>query len=121
MALYKEYSTVKERYLHFQIKWLQHCSYFLVTYNSTLSDLYLLPRNPAADQVVTVVTTRSLLHQLWPKHKVNKINAKSFLILLCSSVFNELLTKCHSVIQPKNEIGGVDRMKMSTIGLEVLP
>ena len=46
MALYKECSTVKERYLHFQIKRLQHCSYYLVTNNSTLSDLGLLPQDP---------------------------------------------------------------------------
>ena len=30
VALYKDCSTVKERYLHFQIKWLQYCSYFLL-------------------------------------------------------------------------------------------
>ena len=42
VALYKECSTIKERYLHFQIKWLQYCSYFLVTNNSALSDLALL-------------------------------------------------------------------------------
>ena len=105
VALYKECSTVKERYLHFQIKWQQYCSYFLVANNSTLSDLGLLPQDSAADQVVT---TRSLLHQLWLKHKVKSTDAKTFLILLCSSVFNELLTKCHSLIQPENEVGGVD-------------
>lgn len=71
-----------------------------------LSDLGLLPQDAAADQVVT---TRSLLHQLWLKHKVKTTDAKTFLILLCSSVFNELLNKCHSLIQPENEVGGVDK------------
>ena len=105
VALYKECSTIKERYLHFQIKWQQYCSYFLVTNNSELSNLGLLPQDPAAEKVVK---TRALLHQLWLKHKLNKSDGKTFLILLCSSVFNEFLIQCHSVIQPENEVCDLD-------------
>ena len=50
VALYKECSSIKEKYWHFQVKWLQNCSCFLVTNNSALPNLALLPQNPAADK-----------------------------------------------------------------------
>ena len=84
---------------------IQYCSYFLVTDNSELSSFTLLPQDPAAEKVVEL---QSLLHQLWLKHKLNKSDAKTFLILCYSSVFNELLSQCHSVIQPENEVCSSD-------------
>ena len=49
-----------------------------------------------------MVAIRLLLHQLYAKFGLQKDDAKAFLILLSSCIFNELLSQCHSVVQPSN-------------------
>ena len=44
VRIYNECSTLKERYLQFQLRWHSYCSYFLVTKNKELSDIGLHPQ-----------------------------------------------------------------------------
>ena len=52
-VLYDECSTIKDRYLQFQLKWHKHCSLFLVEKNLQLSLLDLHPEDPLAEKVVS--------------------------------------------------------------------
>ena len=54
IRLYEECSTLKERYLQFQLQWHAYCSYFLVTKNCELSEIGLHPSDPLAVKVVAV-------------------------------------------------------------------
>lgn len=59
----------------------------------------LLPQDPVPEKVVAICLQ---LHQLYAKFGLQKDDAKAFLILLSSCIFNELLSQCHSVVQPKS-------------------
>lgn len=54
MRLYKEYLTAADKYLKFQVKWHQHCSYYLIEYNHELSLVGLHLSDPIAVDVVHV-------------------------------------------------------------------
>ena len=75
LRLYEECSTLKERYLQFQLKWHSHCSYFLVLKNSELTDIGLHPSDPLA---VKGVTVRSEWHKVCSSYSVNSDTAKTF-------------------------------------------
>ena len=101
LRLYEECSTLKERYLQFQLKWHSHCSYFLVLKNSELTDIGLHPSDPLA---VKVVTVRSEWHKVCSSYSVNSDTAKTFLISYFSATYNELLQQCQNVIKPAEPI-----------------
>ena len=61
----------------------------------------LLPQDPVAQKITT---TRVLLNQVWIKYKVTESDVKSFMILLCSCVFNKLLSLCHAMIERESEV-----------------
>ena len=99
VMLYEEcaaISAVSDRYLQFQLKWHHHCSYFLVDCNRELSMIGLHPSDPIA---VDVVSVRSQWHHLSTKYSLQKERCKTFLILFCGCIYDELLRKCHSVIE----------------------
>ena len=101
VILYEEYathSTAFGRYLQSQLKWHHYCSYFLVDYNHDLSVIGLHPSDPVA---VDVVSIRSQWHHL--SITLLKERAKVFLMLYCSSMYDELLCKCHSVIDTSSQ------------------
>ena len=97
VRLYNECSTLKERYLQFQLKWHNYCSYFLVSNNRDLTYLGLHPADPLADDVVAV---RAEWNKVCNCYSVSRDVAKTFLISFCSSVYNELLRQCQVAINP---------------------
>ena len=101
VTLYEECSKCKERHIQLQIKWLQHCSYFLMDKNMELSLIGLHPSDPVAESVVGV---RSKWNKVCVEYCLQKSDAKKFLILFCDSVFEELLRQCHRIIEPSNQI-----------------
>ena len=94
MRLYEECATVADRYLKFQHKWHQHCSYYLVDCNRELSLIGLHPDDPIA---VDVVSVRSQWHRVVKQYSLTKHDSKNFLILLVA-VFT--ISCCILVIQP---------------------
>jgi len=89
--------------LQFQMKWLKHCSSYLLKSNTELSRLGLLPQDPVAQKIAA---TRILLYQVWTKYKLSQCNIKSFMIIFCNCVFNKLLSLCHAVIEPESAVNG---------------
>lgn len=87
-------------HLKLQQKWYQHYSYFLVDCNCDLTLLDLHPSDPIAAGVVSV---RSCWHNLVAQHSLTKPDGKNFLILFCSSVFDELLYTCHATIEDSQD------------------
>ena len=65
-------------------------------HNRDLSMIGLHPSDPIA---VDVVSIRSQWCHLSTKYSLPKERSKTFLILYCSSVYDELLRKCHSTIE----------------------
>ena len=97
VKLYDKCSTMKEKYLQFQIKWHRHCSYFLVEKNAELSLIGLHPAEPSAEAVVSV---RSQWSKLFAAHHLQRSDAKIFMILFCGCLYDELLRQCHRIIEP---------------------
>ena len=95
VRLYEECATVADKYLKFQLKWHQHCSYYLVDYNRELSLIGLHPDDSIA---VDVVAVRSQWQRVAMKYSLTRDDANNFLILFCSCVYDELLRTCHSAI-----------------------
>jgi len=73
--LFNECSTKKERYLHFQIMWHQHCSYLLVDKNHQLAQLHLHPSDPVAEQVFKV---RSAWDRVKEQHSLSHDTSTNF-------------------------------------------
>ena len=84
------------QYLKFQLKWHQHCSYYLVDCNSELSLIGLHPNDPIA---VDVVSVRTQWHCVVKQYSLTKDDSKIFLILFCSYVHDELLHTYHSAVE----------------------
>ena len=97
--LYNECSLMKDRYLHFQLKWHNHCSLFLVDRNQDLTSLGLHPSDPLASKVVLV---RAQWSQIAIQHSVSKKGKKTFTMLFSSAIFNYFLSQCHSLLEPKH-------------------
>ena len=97
VKLYGDCSTMKEKYLQFQIKWHRHCSYFLVEKNAELSLIGLHPADPSAEAVVSV---RSQWNKLCVANCLQRSDAKIFMILFCGCLYDELLRQCHRIIEP---------------------
>ena len=100
VTLYEECATISDRYLKFQLKWHHHCSYFLVDCNRDLSLIGLHPSDPIA---VDVVSVRSQWSRLAVQYSLQKEESKTFLTLYCGNVYNELLHRCHSVIETSSQ------------------
>ena len=100
VTLYEECATISDRYLTFQLKWHHHCSYFLVDCNRDLTLIGLHPSDPIA---VDVVSVRSQWSRLAVQYSLQKEESKTFLILYCGSVYDELLHRCHSVIETSSQ------------------
>ena len=98
-VLYDECSTIKDRYLQFQLKWHKHCSLFLVEKNLQLSLLDLHPEDPLAEKVVSI---RAQWNKVRLSHSLTNKDMKTFLILFSSAVFNEFLHQCHKVLEGKH-------------------
>ena len=101
VTLYEDCSKCKERFMQLQIKWHQHCSYFLVDKNMELSLIGLHPSDPIAESVVDV---RSKWNKVCAVNCLQRSNAKKFLILYCDCVYEELLRQCHRIIESENQI-----------------
>ena len=97
VKLYDECSTMKEKYLQFQIKWHRHCSYFLVEKNVELSLIGLHSAEPSAEAVVSV---RSQWSKLCAANHLQRSDAKIFMILFCGCPYDELLRQYHKIIEP---------------------
>ena len=97
VRIYGEVSTAKERYLQFQLKWHNYCSYFLVSENRELSELGLHPADISAESIVSV---RSKWRKIYEMHSVSKDTAKTFLISFLGSIFDQLLKQCQIVLKP---------------------
>ena len=97
-ALYNECSTIKDRYLQFQLKWHKHCSLFLVERNLELSLMGLHPDDPLAEKVVSI---RAQWNKVRLSHSLTTKEMKNFLIAFSGAVFNEFLHQCHEVLQGK--------------------
>ena len=97
IRLYNDCSSLKERYLQFQLKWHMHCSYFLVKTNRELSDIGLHPSDHLAEDVVRV---RLQWNKVCLAHSVQIEDGKTFLISYCGSVYDEFLRQCRVAIQP---------------------
>ena len=95
MRLYEGCATAADKYLKFQLKWHQHCSYYLVDCNHELSLIRLHPDYPIA---VDVVEVQSQWHCVAMKYSLTRDDANNFLILFSSCVYDELLRTCHSAI-----------------------
>ncbi|XP_065893888.1 uncharacterized protein [Dysidea avara] len=95
IRLYEECSTLKERYLQFQIRWHRYCSYLLVK-NCQLSPVGLHPTDPLAIEVVAVWSKWNKFCSL---HSLLSSESKKFLIVFCSCVYDELLRQCHIAVQ----------------------
>ena len=98
--LYSAHSTGADKYLKFQLQWHQHCSYYLVDYNCELSLIGLHPDDPVA---VDVVSVRSQWHRVVMSFSLKKQDAKYFLILFCSCIYDNLLRTCHLAIELDQE------------------
>jgi len=96
VTLYEECCKCKERHMQLQIKWHQHCSYFLVDKNMELSLVGLHPSDPIAESVVAV---RSKWNKVCVVYSLRGQSAKKFLILFCDCVYEELLRQCHRIIE----------------------
>ena len=97
IRLYEECSTLKERYLQFQIRWHRYCSsYLLVDKNCQLSQVGLHPSDPLAIEVAAV---RSKWNKFCSLHSLLSSESKKFLMVFCSCVYDELLRQCHIAIQ----------------------
>ena len=92
---------MKERYLQFQLKWHNYCSYFLASTNRELTDLGLHPADPLADYVVAV---RGEWKKVCSSYSMKHDVAKTFLISFSSSVYNEFLRQCQIAITPPTPI-----------------
>ena len=100
VELYNECSTIKDRYLHFQLKWHNHCSIFLVDRNQDLTMLGLHSSDPLASKVVSV---RAQWSQVFTQHSIDKRGSKIFLMLLSSAIFNYFLRQCHGLLETKQK------------------
>ena len=90
---------MKDRYLHFQLKWHNHCSLFLVDRNQDLTSLGLHPSDPLASKVILV---RAQWSQIAFQHSISKKGKKTFMMLFSSAIFNYFLSQCHSLLEPKH-------------------
>ena len=88
--------------MQLQIKWHQHCSYFLVDKNMELSLIGLHSSDPIAESLVDV---RSKWNKVCAVNCLQRSNAKKFLILYCDCVYiyEELLWQCHRIIEQKTK------------------
>ena len=77
MRTYSECSSLKERYLQFQLKLHEYCSYFLAMKNSELSDIGLHPSDPIANKVVSI---RSQWRKVWKGYSVDDETSWTFCI-----------------------------------------
>lgn len=100
IRMYDACSKGADKYLKFQLQWHQHCSYYLVDYNRQLSLIGLHPDDPIA---VDVVSVSSQWHHVVMSYSLKKQDAKNFLIIFCSCVYDELLHTCHSAIEVHQE------------------
>ena len=87
---------MKDRYLHFQLKWHNHCSLFLLERDQELTAMGLHPSDPLADKVVSV---REQWSRVCIQHSITKKDKKTFLILYSSAVFNYFLQLCHKFLE----------------------
>ena len=83
----------KEKFMTFQYKWHQKCSILLV---KTVTDLSRMDIDPQDEGI--------LIRQQWVSLYVAKSItcdvAKTFMIVLTSEVYNEILRRCHVMLQP---------------------
>ena len=100
VTLYEEYAIISDRYLKFQLKWDHHCSYFLVDCNRDLSLIGLHHSDPIA---VDVISVRFQWSHLAVQYSLQKEESKTFVMLYCGSVYDELLHRCHSVIETTSQ------------------
>ena len=97
VRIYIDCSTLKEHHLQFQLKWHSHCSYFLVSKNSELSDVGLHPSDPLA---IPVVSIRSQWKGVCSAHSIDRDTVETFLISFFGSFYDEVLWHCQAVIKP---------------------
>ena len=99
-TFYNECSTIKDRYLNFQLKWHNHCGLFLLNCNQELTTMGLHPSDPLAEKVVAV---RAQWSRICAENSISLKEKKKFVILYSSAVFNHLLWQCHGVLQKEQE------------------
>ena len=88
------------KYLQFQIKWHRHCNYFVVEKNLELPLIGVHPADPLAEEVVSV---HSQWSTLCASHHLPRSDAKIFMILFCTCLYDELLCQCRIIIEPDRQ------------------
>ena len=91
--IYENCGTGKEKFMTFQFRWYQCCSIMLVR-NTT----DLVKMNVTLDD--EAVTIRQQWVSLYTAHKVSSDVANTFMLVLTSEVYHEILRRCHTMLQP---------------------
>jgi len=99
-TFYNECSLMKDRYLHFQLKWHNHCGIFLLKCNQELTAMGLHPSDPLAEKVVSV---RAQWNRICIPYSLSQNEKKKFVMLYSSAVFNYFLRQCHRILQKEQE------------------
>ena len=76
---------MKDQYLHFQWKWHNHYSLFLLECNQEMTFMGLHPLDPLADKVVSV---RAQWSRVCIQYSITRKDKKMFLILYLLAVFS---------------------------------
>lgn len=86
IGLYKECKKCPESFLHFQFKWQQHCSAFLLNCKYTLSEIGL---NDSADYQIS--ETRAVWLRFCEENEVPVPESNSIMMTISSSLYHCLM------------------------------